>query len=227
MKKIVISLGGSVIIPNSVNYDFLENFKKTVRKYYGKYKFIVVCGGGSIARAYINALKQENKPRKILAEAGIRATRLNAMFLIQFFGKEANEKLPLNMRQVEDKIRKNNIVICGALRYSPNSTSDSTAAKLAQHLKSEFINITNVSGLYTSDPAKNKEAKLISNISWIDFERKAKKMKYMPGQHFVLDQQASVIIRKNKIKTYLIGPDMKNFDRLLSGQKFEGTTIEG
>jgi uridylate kinase len=226
MKKIiVISLGGSLIVPEKMDQLFLSKFVKTLRKHYNKYKFVVVCGGGAIARKYISALREEGKSKKELAEAGIRATRMNAQFIMQMFTrKEANDSLPKTMKQVKSALAKNNVVICGALRFSPNSTSDSTAAQLANYLKTDFINLTNVSGLFNKDPTKNKNAKLIPEISWKDFEKIAKRIKYHAGQHFVLDQNAAAIIKRHRIKTYLISSN-KELSNVLLGKKSFGTTI--
>ena len=227
MKKVVvISLGGSLIISEKVNFEFLDNLKKILRKNYGKYKFVIVCGGGSVARKYIYLLEKENKSRIELSKVGIRATRSNAQLMMQFFGKEANDKLPLNMVQVKDNLHKNSVVFCGALRFTKNSTSDTTAAKLAHFLNSLFINLTNVKGLYSSDPRKNKDAKFIPYISWKDFEKMANKIKYKAGQHFVLDQNASHLIRKNKILAYIIGENIINLQNVLEGKKFLGTLIK-
>ena len=227
MKKIVISLGGSLIVPDKIDFKFLENLKKTLRKHYSTHKFIVVCGGGSIARKYIEALKKEKKSKYELSQAGIRVTRMNAIFMMQFFGKEANDALPKDMREVKNNILKNSVVICGALRFSENSTSDTTAAKLAHYLKTDFINITNVNGLFTKDPNKFKDAKFIPKVSWKEFEKMALKSKYSPGQHFVLDQSAAVIIKKYKISTYITGKNLKNLEKILKNKKFEGTIING
>jgi uridylate kinase len=57
-KVIVLSLGGSLIIPEKINVKYLKDFKKTILKNKNNYKFIIVCGGGSIARKYISALKE-------------------------------------------------------------------------------------------------------------------------------------------------------------------------
>lgn len=226
MKKVVVmSVGGSIIIPDQVNFSFLNSFKKTIRKYYRTHKFVVVCGGGSIARKYISALESEGKSTRELSEAGIRATRMNAMFVMQFFGKEANDRLPMNMEEVRDNLRKNDVVVCGALRYAPHSTSDSTASKLANFLNSDFVNMTNVKGLFDKNPKKHREAKFIPHISWRDFEKMALAIKFKNGQNFVLDQSAAGLIRKNKISTFILGPDIKNFEKFLEGKKFVGTTI--
>jgi len=225
MKKVmVISLGGSLIIPDT-NHAFLENFKKTLRKNYKTHKFVIVCGGGSIARKYISALREEGRSNYELSQAGIRATRMNAQFVIQLFGKEANNALPHSMKKIKSDLAKNNIVICGALRWEANSTSDGTAAKIAHFLNAEFINMTNVRGLFSANPKTNKNAKFIPQESWKKFEERALKLKYKSGQHFVLDQRAATIIRKHKIKTYIIGENVKNIDKILKGKKFTGTLI--
>lgn len=227
MKSVVISLGGSLIIPDEIDYKFLERFKKEVRKHYKDYRFIVVCGGGKIARDYINALEGEHKNKKEVSLAGIRATRMNAMFMMQFFGKEANQSLPMDMKEVMNESKKNKIVFCGALRYVPDSTSDSTAARLAHYLNTFFINMTNVKGLYTANPITNKSAKFIPFESWRNFEKRAKAMTFKAGQHFVLDQKASTEIRKYKIKTYIIGKDISNLTKIIKDKKFTGTLIDG
>ena len=100
MKIWVISLGGSLIVPDKIDYSFLEKFRNNLRKHYKKCKFVVVTGGGSIARKYISLLERENRSEKERSIAGIRATRMNALFLMQFFGKEANEKLPADMKEL-------------------------------------------------------------------------------------------------------------------------------
>jgi len=226
-KTIVLSLGGSLIIPDKMNFLFLNKFKKTLQSFYKTHKFVVVCGGGAIARKYISALKQERKSKRSLAQAGIRATRMNARFMMQFFSKEANDALPKTMRQVRDSLPKNNVVFCGALMFAPNSTSDSTAAELAHYLKTDFINMTNVKGLFSSNPKTNKKAKFISKISWQDFEAMTLKLKFKAGQNFVLDQNAATLIKKHKIKTHIIGQNLSNLNKILKGKKFVGTLIEG
>lgn len=224
-KLIVISLGGSLIIPNKINIKILREFKKTILKNKRKYKFVVVCGGGKTARNYINGLEEEI-PKKEYFQCllGISATRLNARFMDYFFGKDA-DKLPNDMKDVKDLLRFNDIVFCGALRYAKNETSDSTSAKLARFFDTDFINLTNVSGLYNRNPKKYRNAKFIPEISHKEFYRITKKIKFKPGQHFILDKKAAKIIKNYNITTYILGPDMRNFDNLLNGRHFVGTAI--
>jgi len=226
-KEVVISLGGSLIIPDEIDTNFLSKFKRVLDKHKRNWKFVVVCGGGSVARKYIKSLREINRSDYLQSMVGIAVTRLNARFMTYFFGKDANKGIPHDIKQVKGMLNKNDIIFCGALRYAPNQTSDSTAATIANHLRSQFINITNVLGLYTKNPKEYKDAKFIPRISWKNFWKRANAIKYKPGQHFVLDQHAAEIIMNNKIKTYILGQNLRNLDNLLSKKKFIGTTIEG
>jgi uridylate kinase len=226
-KVIVISLGGSLIVPDEVNVRFLKEFKSVLLRNYKNYKFVVVCGGGSVARKYINALRSVGIPEIYQSQAGISATRMNARFMSYFFDQDQEKGIPHNKRTLKRYVRRMDVVFCGALEYKPKQTSDSTAAEIAKMFNSIFINLTNVSGLHDKNPKKFKDAKFIPAISWKNFDIMANKSKFMPGQHFILDQTASKIIMEKKITTYILGENMKELDNLLKGKKFKGTIISG
>ena len=225
-KVIVLSLGGSLIIPDKIDTTFLKEFKKIILKNTKKYKFIIVCGGGSIARKYISALREIKIKEHLQSLSGISATRMNARFMNYFFNINPEHGIPHTMKVLKKYIKNQDIIFCGALEYKPRQTSDSTSAEIAKHFKSDFINLTNVQGLYDKNPKKYKNSKFIKQISWKDFEKIANKMKFKPGQHFVLDQTASKMILKNKITTYIVGQNMKQLDNLLNNKKFKGTIIK-
>ncbi|HKL23660.1 MAG TPA: UMP kinase [Candidatus Nanoarchaeia archaeon] len=225
-RVVVLSLGGSQIIPDDVNYSYLKKFKRVLEKHKKDYNFVVVCGGGSLARKYIKAIKKEGLSEFHQSLAGISATRSNARFVSHFFGFDSMHGVPHTVKTVGKYLKKQGIVFCGALEYKEDQTSDSVAAILAKRFGGEFVNLTNVKGLYTKDPNKYKNAKFISEISWKDFDEMVQKIKFKPGQHFVLDQNASKVIRKKKIPTHII-KDLSQLDKYLSWQKFVGTTIEG
>ena len=223
MKIAVISLGGSLIVPDKINDSYIKKFKQTLLKF-KEYKFIIVAGGGLTARTYIDALERQKIDKKTQALIGIRITRLNAWTLINLFKGDCASSIAKSLKEVKSLLNKNNIVIVGGLRYIEENTSDGTAASIANLLKADLINMTNVNGLYDKDP-KLKGAKLIRNISFERFDKIVKKIKYHPGQHFVLDQHASDIISKNNIKTCIIGPNLDNLERLIKNKGFLGTTI--
>jgi len=224
MKTLVVSLGGSLFLPGKVDFRFLEEFKKVIKQN-KQHKFVIVTGGGSFAREYIRALRGEGKSEKLQSYAGIGTTRMNARFLSYFFGQDPEKGIPHKKKEVKDLLNKRKIVFCGALEYRSKNTSDGTAAELAAYLKCDFVNLTLAPGLCTKNPLIYKNARLIPEISYKELNGIMRKMKYKPGQHFVIDQNASKIIMKHKIKTYILGKDMRNFDNFLKGEKFVGTKV--
>jgi len=228
MKKvIVISLGGSLIVQDKINYGFLKDFREVLLKHSKKYKFVVVCGGGKPARIYMNGLERGNIRNKVYYQSllGISITRLNARFMTYFFGKDANEGIPHDMKRVKSLLKYNKVVFCGALKYAVNQTSDTTSAKLASYFKCDFVNLTNVKGLYEKDPKKFSSAKFVPEISYKDFLKMANGISFKPGQHFVLDQRAAKIISKKSVKTFIMG-SVGELDKFLSGGHFVGTVIK-
>jgi len=222
----VLSLGGSLIVPNEINLSFLRKFRETIRKNTRKFKFVIVCGGGSVARKYIKALSKEGQKDYIQDLAGISVTRLNARFMSYFFGINPEKGIPHDMKSIKNLLLKNDIIFCGGLRYASDQTSDSTAVKLANYLGANFINLTNVKGLYDKNPAKFKDAKFIPRTTIGEFNKLVMKIEAKPGMHAPVDHSAMRVIRENKIKTFIIGDDIKQLDNLLNGREFVGTRIE-
>ena len=85
-KVIVVSLGGSLIVPREIDVKFLEKFRDVIKKNTHKYKFVIVCGGGSVARHYIHALRKNENSVFMQNLAGIAITRMNARFMSYLFG---------------------------------------------------------------------------------------------------------------------------------------------
>ena len=226
-KVMVLNLGGSLIIPDEVDFSFLQKFKKVILRNSKKYKFIIVCGGGSIARKYIAALRKAGLNEKFQSFSGISATRMNARFMNYLFGISPEIGIPHTTETLKKYINRQDIIFCGALEYRPRQTSDSTAAELARNFRTIFITMTNVPGLYNKNPLEHKDAKLIPRISWKEFHKMATKEGFEPGQHFVLDQTAAGIIMRARIPTYILGKDLEQLEAVLRNKDFKGTLIQG
>src|SRR3989339_650359 len=109
-KVIVLSLGGSLIIPPSgIDVNFLKRFKQVILKNCSKYKFIIVCGGGSTARIYASALKSVGVNVLLQNFIGISSTRMNARFMSYFFSLDPKEGVPHTLKTLAKNILKNKI----------------------------------------------------------------------------------------------------------------------
>lgn len=214
VKNKVISLGGSLIVPDEIDVPFLKKFKKILEK--RKDSFYIVCGGGKTARKYIKAASNFTKDTD---HVGIKSTWVNAELVKTLFPKAHKEVL------IKPKKIKERIAIHGGNK--PNRSSDYEAVELGVFLKdSEVINLTNVDYVYDKNPKKYKNAKHFEKISWTDY-KKICGNKWIPGLSLPFDPIASRYAQKNNIKVVILnGKNLKNFENYLNGKKFKGTIIE-
>ena len=95
----IISLGGSLIVPEELDIDFLKNFKKLILSQIikGK-KFVIITGGGKICRKYQDvAQKLSNPSIEELDWIGIASLKLNAELLRVIFGEYAHDRVISNL----------------------------------------------------------------------------------------------------------------------------------
>ena len=223
-KTFVISLGGSLIFPDKLDKKFLNNFKKTIEKYIKKkYKFIIICGGGKLARNFQQAASKIKKlGNREMDWLGIQATKINAHSLKSIFGDKANDSIITNPNS-KINFKKNIVMAAG---WKPGWSTDYDAVLLAKNLGiREVINMSNVDNVYDKDPKKHKDAKKIEKISWQDYS-KLISGKWKAGMNAPFDPVAAKEAKKSRIKVNIIGKDLKNLENLLNGKKFKGTVIE-
>ncbi len=225
-QTIVLSLGGSLIVPDSVDTVFLKRFMALVRKHVraGK-RFIIICGGGRLARNYQAAASRITKlTRDDLDWIGIHSTRLNAHLLRTVFRNEAHPQVIKN--PLHDPLPSNAKIVIGA-GWKPGCSTDYDAVLLAERMgATTMINLSNIAYVYDKDPRKHKDAKRILNMSWKDF-RKQFGSRWDPGLNSPFDPVASKHAEKLGMRVIIAeGKDLKNVDRILSGKAFKGSVIE-
>ena len=224
MKTIVLSLGGSLIIPEQYDLSFLKNFRGLVLRLASKgYRFVIFTGGGKLARNFQEALKNYKKDASMrsLDWVGIYATRINAHVVRRMFGENAEKEIITNPTK---KIRAKKKVIIAA-GWKPGWSTDYDSVLVAKQLKAKkVINVTNVDYAYDKDPKKYKDAKKIRNILWKDF-RKITGSKWNPGLNMPFDPIASKMAEKLKMEVFLVGKNLKNLENAIIGKKFNGTVI--
>lgn len=219
---VVISVGGSIIVPDDVDFSFLKQLRVALKRIVAKHKVVICTGGGHTARRYIDALRKLRKPDLSQSFVGIASTRLNALLLALSLDN-CNHEVPRSLGEVKSMLRKHDVVVCGGLK--PGRTSDGTTAEIAQYLGSKvMVNMTNVKGLYSKDPRKHKDAEFIPCLSHADFAKMMGRVKERPGQHFVLDSVAAKIARKEKMEVIIL-KGVRDLELYLSGKKFAGTVI--
>ncbi len=222
-KTIIISLGGSVIIPREVNVKFLKDFRKLILKWVKRgRKFVIIVGGGKIARDYQNAAQQISKlSRSRLDWIGIYATHLNACLIKEIFGAKAVGIIT----DLEKPINTKKPIIIGA-GTKPGWSTDYDAAVLAKYYKTKtIINLSNVDYVYDKDPNKFKDARPLTNLSWQDFLKIVNK-KWKAGLNSPFDPVATRLAKKIGLEVIILkGTNLGNLEKFLKEEKFRGTVI--
>ena len=224
-ESIVISLGGSLIIPDQIDTEFLKDFKELILEQVqqGK-KFAIITGGGKLCRRYNDGLREIINPsNEELDWLGIATTRLNAEFIRIIFGDKAYEKIIMNPEIVPNTNKP--ISIGGG--WKPGNSSDLAAVYLAKNTGAKkVINLSNTDYVYDSDPKINPNAKKIEKISWADYRALIPK-DWVPGLNSPFDPTASKMAQEEGIEVIIMnGKPIDNFRKCLDGEEFQGTVIK-
>ena len=220
-KKIVLKLSGRVFSMD--NAKLLKDYAHFLVKISKYCQPVVVAGGGKIARHYISHARSSGADESTLDELGIEISRLNAKLLIYALKNKAYPHPPTSLQQVTHAIDSGLIVVTGGLH--PGQSTNGTAALIAEKIKaSEFINATDVNGIYSADPNKNKNAKLFKKIELKKLRGILVKEDSVAGGYDLMDIVALKIIERSKIKTRVIKSDLKTLEKAIKG-KDVGTEI--
>ena len=230
----VISLGGSLIIPNDeIDWKFLQKFRRLILNQLkanpstssgrGK-KFFLVAGGGTTARKYSQAA---SKVVKIASDdldwLGIHSSRLNAHLLRTIFREQAHPEIiknpTIHMKTEED------VVVGGG--WKPGWSTDYVATMIAQEYEIDHvITLTNIDYVYDKNPKENKDAQKITQTSWQKF-RELVGDEWTPGLNTPFDPIATQKAQKLDLEVAIMnGTDLPNLRKYLNGEKFKGTVIK-
>lgn len=219
MKKVIVSLGGSVVCPKRVDTNFLKRLKNIVYK--EDYQFVLYCGGGYRARRWQRIASFFGLRRRALDWIGIFATRRNAAVVKNILKKDIHEKIIINPTGKID-FREKVLIAAG---WKPGWSTDYDAVLLAENLGvNTIINMSNIDYAYDKDPKRYKDAKPIKKISWKKF-RKIVGDKWKPGLNMPFDPIASKKAAELKLKVIIAGKNLNNFKGILRNKKFKGTLV--
>lgn len=224
-KIIIISVGGSLIVPNEIDTTFLAQFKSLILDYIGRgFRFVLIAGGGKIARKYQSSANEITPLSKEDTDwLGIHSTRLNAQLLRAIFVNEANQKIITNPH--EDIEWKESVLIGAGWR--PGCSTDYDAVLIAKNLSvSKLINLSNIDYVYTSDPRTNKDAQRVEKIEWGQF-RKLIPEEWDPGLSSPFDPIAARECEKIAMEVAIInGNNLDEVRNYLDQKEFVGSVIQ-
>lgn len=224
-ETIIISLGGSLIVPDELDIDFLKSFKELILSQIEQSKkFVIITGGGKINKRYNEAAKGLSSPfDEDLDWIGIASLKLNAELVRVIFAEYANKKVVDNM---SNSFSFEKSIVVGSA-YEPGKSSDWDAVQAARTVGAKkIINLSNTDYVYDSDPKINPNAKKIEKISWAEY-RKLIPAEWTSRMNTPFDPIASKVAEEEKLEVVIMnGKPINNLANYLKGGNFLGTIIK-
>lgn len=224
MKKIVISLGGSVLVP-SLESNNIDRYVSVLKKMAGKCRIFIVVGGGGEARRYIGVARGLGAGEAVADELGIMVTRLNARLLIAGLGDAAYPRVAENYTEALEFAETGKIVVMGGI--TPAQTTDAVSAVLAESVGADLlINATSVNGIYSADPKKDAGAVRHARLTPQELLDIITGSRMDAGANTVLDIVAGKVIERSGIPLLVLdGRDPENLYRAIVEGAFVGTVV--
>ena len=227
-ETVVIALGGSLIIPNQeIDSQFLKGFRSMILPILTDRRFIIVTGGGGIARQfqqsaeYVDSASDEDKDW-----LGIHATRLNAHLLRTIFSDVAFPIILDNPnRPIEDN-EWNTYSLFIASGWKPGCSTDHVAMQLAHRFKApRLIIASSIPYVYTGDISTDPLVKPIQEITWEKY-RALIHDTWSPGMKAPVDPIAARFAEENNMDVIVLrGSELHNLRNVILGKPYQGTHL--
>jgi uridylate kinase len=182
----------------------------------------VVVGGGNFFRGV--AVQAKEMDRVSADHMGMLATVINALALqdaLEKHGVHTRVQSAIEMKQVAEPfirrramrhLEKGRIVIFAGGTGNPYFSTDTAASLRAMEIKADAIlKATKVDGIYDADPMLVKDARMFSEISYMDVLRKGLK---------VMDSTAISLCKDNNLPIIIFNLNRHgNIRRVVTGEK--------
>lgn len=227
-KRVVISLGGSLVVPDDIDTQFLRQFDGYIRRKIEEdqtCQFFIIVGGGATARRYRDAgqaVVGHELPLDDMDWLGVHATRLNGHLIRTIFKDIAH---PVMIDKYDVIYKATEPVVVGA-GWKPGWSTDYDAVLTCENYHVDtMINLSNVAQVYSADPKQDPNARPIGKMKWPEM-RALVGDTWEPGMHAPFDPVAAKLAEELGVKVLIVkGGDFENLDRAISGAEFFGTTI--
>ena len=226
-KRVVIKLSGEALMGNQefgISPDMMRYVADEIRSIVelGVQPALVV-GGGNIFRGI--AASSYGMDRTSADHMGMLATVINSLALqdaLEKRGVQTRVQTAIAIHQVAEPyilrrairhLEKGRAVIFAAGTGNPYFTTDTAAVLRGQEIHAEILlKATKVDGLYDSDPMKNKDAKLLKQVSYMEVLERQLKVMDMTAISLAMDNDLPLAVFKLKtqgnIRRVVCGEDI-------------------
>lgn len=225
MEKVVVSLGGSVLVPGEDDARHLADLSALLRRLSSRVRLFAVTGGGRVARYYIETGRGLGVSERRLDELGIGITRMNARLLGAALRGRANPEPARTYSEAARFAKRYRIVIMAGTR--PGHTTDRVSASLARFVgATRIVNATSVDGVYTADPRTDPRAHRLERITFDDLVRLSGEGHRAAGPSVVFDPVAARVVARDRIPLSVVrGRDLRALEAAILGRPFRGTLV--
>jgi uridylate kinase len=210
-KRVVIKLSGEALMGNQefgISPDMIRYVADEIRSIVelGVQPALVV-GGGNIFRGI--AASSYGMDRTSADHMGMLATVINSLALQDAMEKQGVQTRvqtaiaihqvaePYILRRAIRHLEKGRAVIFAAGTGNPYFTTDTAAVLRGQEIHAEILlKATKVDGLYDSDPMKNKDAKLLKQVSYMEVLERQLKVMDMTAISLAMDNDLPLAVFK-------------------------------
>jgi uridylate kinase len=226
-ETIVMSVGGSLIVPDAIDTTFLASLKEfivTQTTNHGR-RFILIAGGGRTARNYQDAATAVTElTADDLDWMGIHATRLNGHLLRTVFRDIAHPVMITNPDDIQDVLGEPAVIVASG--YRPGCSTDLRAVQIAEIVgATKVVNLSNIDYVYTADPRTDPSATKVEHSNWAEF-RALIPSEWDPGMSAPFDPIAAAAADTADIEVAIINGDKPDaLANYLAKEPFIGTVI--
>lgn len=228
VKRKVISLGGSTIYGNTddgINVEYCSSLIDLIKNHPDD-KYLIVMGGGNVARKYIEAAKEDEIDEDGQDLLGIEATHLNALLLALLLSKDGIRSY--HSRGIFDEyqgfLEQYDVIVTGGT--IPGHTTDRVAVQCADRYgDGNLVNVTSVGGIYDKDPEEDDGAEMIEEITCTELI-KIWGTKHRPGLNKPIGVRAIEEALEKEVTVHIIGEEIENLEKALyDKKKYKGTLV--
>jgi len=232
LKRVLIKLSGEVLAGKKgfgIDPEAITKIAKEIEEIYAlDVQMALVIGGGNIFRGL--PANAQGMDRSAGDYMGMLATVINSLAFqdaLESRGIPTRVLSAIEMNQIAEPyikrravrhLEKKRVVIFAAGTGNPYFSSDTAAALRAMEINADAVlKATKVDGVYDSDPFKNKNAKKITRLTYLDFLNKNYKVMDATAISLCMDNDLPILVFNVNVS--------QNIKRAILGEK-TGTIIE-
>ncbi len=208
-RRVLLKLSGEALMGDQgfgISPDMLKYVAEEIQSVYDMgVELAIVVGGGNIFRGV--AASSFDMDRASADHMGMLATVINSLALqdaLDKRGVQTRVQTAISMHEVAEPyilrravrhLEKGRVVIFAAGTGNPYFTTDTAAVLRAQEIHAEILfKATKVDGIYDADPEKNKDARFIPAISYMQILEKQLNVMDMTAISLAMDNHLPLVV---------------------------------